>query len=320
MKISHRLYLTMMPAVLGLLLLAALSYWGQYERTAPTLVLVAGVVAAVASLALTWSNARYVAGRINRLATTMPSAARDGASTMAPQAHDEIEQIEQVVGRLSSAVDVATATDAERERRIAQRTRDYAALLASIADSALQRVEEVRLPLHILLENRFGDLNENQEEMLGAAREATDAVDADLLALREIAALDSGTRPLRRDRMRISEVLEALRPLLMAAAETAGVTLELDVAPLLPPVVGDRPRLQQALTTILRGAIEGAPRGARVGIRAEREGALDSITVRGTVPVPMTVRAAAATRLVQAHGGSVEQRDGVLAIALPTGA
>ena len=50
MKISHRLYLTVTPAIIGVFLTAGLAYWGQYERTAPVIVVVLGAVAVVASL------------------------------------------------------------------------------------------------------------------------------------------------------------------------------------------------------------------------------------------------------------------------------
>ena len=85
-----------------------------------------------------------------------------------------------------------------------------------VADNAAKRLEEVRLPLHILLENRFGDLNENQEEMLGAARAAAEATDADVVALRTIAELDLGTRTLRRDRILPGDMIRALVPTLQA--------------------------------------------------------------------------------------------------------
>ena len=34
-KVSHRLYLTVTPAILGVLLMAGLAYWGQYAHTVP---------------------------------------------------------------------------------------------------------------------------------------------------------------------------------------------------------------------------------------------------------------------------------------------
>lgn len=324
MKISHRLYLTVTPAILGVFLMAGLAYWGEYARHAPGIVIVSGAVAVVASLVLTWSNARYVARRIERLAagagaarpqTTSSNGRTSKSADIAPAA-DEIDEIERVVDRLSSAVELAEASRADRERAFEQRAHDYARLLASVADASAHRLEEVRLPLHILLDNKFGELNENQEEMLGAARTAAEAADADMVSLGQIAELDLGTRPLRQDRVKPAELIDAMRPMLLSAAESVGATLELDVAPLLPAIVADRARLQDALVTLLRGAIERAAPDSRTHVQVEREGRIIRFLVTGGGEAPVTVRWAAAARVVQAHGGSVTRRQDGVAIEL----
>lgn len=316
MKISHRLYLTVIPAVLGMLLMAALTYWGQYAHRAPEVVLVVGTLAALTALVLTWNNAQYIVRRIDRLATTTATPGSSGPSRPTP--HDEIGEIERVVDRLSSAVEQAEATRTDREQLFERRTHDYARLLVSIADASAHRLEEIRLPLHILLENHFGELNENQEEMLAAARTAAEAADADMLSLREIAELDLGERTLRQDRVKPSDLIDALRPLLLAAAEGAGASLELEIAPLLPAVNGDRARLQDAFVTLLRGAIASASRDARLRLEAERVGHAVRFTLHGGGKPRISVRWAAAARVVQAHGGTVDRAPASLVIELPT--
>jgi signal transduction histidine kinase len=326
-RISQRLYLTVVPAIVGLLLMAALVYWGEYARAAPSLVIFAGGAAVLASLMLTWSNARYVARRIERLAAATPSSSLVAAATdaliptPAKSAPDEIDEIERVVDRLSSAVQIAAANTADREQLFERRAHDYARLLAELADASARRLEEVRLPLHILLENRFGELNENQEEMLGAARAAAEAVDADMMSLRQIATLDLGERPLRKDSIKPSELIEALRPLLLATAESAGITVEIEIAPLLPAVVGDRALLQDALATLIRSVLSSAAPESRVRVGVDREkrgreGVIRFAILDGGIE-PLSVRWAAAARVVQAHGGTVERRVDGLWIDLP---
>ena len=327
MRIAHRLYLTAVPSIIAVLLMAGLMYWGQYAHTAPAIVIVVGAIAVVASLIVTWSNARYVAQRIERLVggvprvgSTKPSL-RGMASAVAPGAAagppDEIDEIERVVNRLSSAAESAEENRADRERSFERRAHDYALLLASIADASARRLEEVRLPLHILLDNHFGDLNENQEEMLGAARAAAEAADADMLSLRQIASLDLGDRSLRQDRIKPSELIEALRPMLIAAAEPTSSTVEFDVGPLLPTVLGDRVLLQEALVTLLRGAVESAPEHSSMRVGADRATDVVRFTVHGGGVAPVTVRWAAGVRAIQAHGGTVEKDATGLQIELP---
>jgi signal transduction histidine kinase len=327
MKISQRLYLTVTPAILGVFLIAALAYWGEYARRAPSVVLFVGALAVIASLALTWSNARYVAHRIERLAAgaaasrpqASTSAMSTGANGAAP-ATDEIDEIERAVDRLSSAVESAEASQADRERAFEQRAHDYARLLASVADSAAKRLEEVRLPLHILLDNHFGELNENQEEMLGAARTAAEAADADMVSLGQIAELDLGSRQFRQDRVKPSDLIDSIRPMLMAAAEAAGATLELEAEPLLPAIVGDRSRLQDALVTLLRGGIEPAAADSRLHVQVDRHGGAVRFILTGGAEGPMSVRSAAAARVIQAHGGKVERRGDGVTVSLPLSA
>ncbi len=55
-----------------------------------------------------------------------------------------------------------------------------------------RRLDEVRLPLHILLSSPFGELNENQEEMIGAAQAAAEVADEALSFIGRIVDLDAG--------------------------------------------------------------------------------------------------------------------------------
>ncbi len=192
-----------------------------------------------------------------------------------------------------------------------------ARLLASIADTSARHLDEVRLPLHILLDNHFGELNENQEEMLAAARTAADAADADMLALRELAELELGERPLRQDRVKPSALIDAIRPMLLAIADSAGATLEISIAPLLPAVVGDRARLQDALVTLFRAVIEPAKPESRLGLEADRTGGTIRFVLHGGGSPPASVRWAAAAAVVSVHGGRVDQHEGTLELELP---
>ena len=47
MRVGQRLFVAVVPAVLGVCLVAALAYWGQYGRTAPAGLLVVALAASV---------------------------------------------------------------------------------------------------------------------------------------------------------------------------------------------------------------------------------------------------------------------------------
>ena len=85
-------------------------------------------------------------------------------------------------------------------------------------------------------------------------------------------------------------------------------------------MLGDRARLQDALVTALRGAIMSTQSTeSRVSILAvDRDGPLIRIVAKGAGSAPATVRSAAAVRVIQAHGGTVDRRTDALVIELPT--
>jgi signal transduction histidine kinase len=61
----------------------------------------------------------------------------------------------------------------------------------------------------------------------------------------------------------IEAVLESVRP----AADAKGILLDISVAPLASPVLGDADRLQQVVWNLLSNAIKFTPRGGRVEVR-----------------------------------------------------
>jgi hypothetical protein len=69
---------------------------------------------------------------------------------------------------------------------------EHAALIARTAEELAARLDEVRLPLHILLSDHYGELNENQEEMLGAAQTAATEAAVVVARLRALIAGEAG--------------------------------------------------------------------------------------------------------------------------------
>ena len=296
MKVSHRLLLAVIPAVLGVFLVAALAYWGEYGRTAPGwLVIVAGVTTVV-SLVVTWRNTRFISERIEWLTRALP---RGGSP-------DEIDVLATELERLNS--EAATAQDEirRREREASERVQEYAALLAECAATVGRQIDEVKLPLHILLENHFGLLNENQEEMLGAARQAADGATIELRRLEAIASLDQGALSLRHDLVHVADLLRGLRPLLTAEATRRKVEVTWDIEPGLPRVPGDRHRLLEAIELLLRHVVSHADPGVPIRITVTKTGGGIEIAIYHGLASMLGPDVALARRVIAAHGGTVE--------------
>jgi len=306
MKISHRLFLGILPSAVGLFTVASLAYWGQYQHTVPQSVVWTAAFATVFSLALAWWNTRYVAQRVERLASA--GGVREKA--------DELDVIEQ---RVESLGEMATAAKADAARAAAdagRRTVEYATLLAEAATAASKQLAEARLSLHVLQDSHFGELNDNQEEMISAAREATEAAEVELSHLREIADLDRGALALRRDLVKPAEIIRSLLPVLNAQAEKQGVRILPELEPALPRVVGDRGRLQDALGLILKDAVRYALPGTSISIHAASDPSTVTIIVVHGSPHSYTGDVALADRLIRAQGGSVMHREDSTTITL----
>jgi signal transduction histidine kinase len=333
MNVGQRLFLSVVPAILGVFTVAGLAYWGEYGRQAPHVLVLVGVAASVASLVMCWTNTRYVARRIQRLAGVDAKPVGGGGVTglrgladavtgraIATDTRDELDQIESTVQGLSEAVARAQTEGTERAARAEQRVQEYATLLADAMGDAIRQLDETRLPLHILLDNHFGDLNENQEEMLAAAQSAVEKADQRLRRLREIAELDRGTITLRRDSVRAGDLIASLLPGLNAEGQEMGVHVTADVEPALPRVRGDRARLQEACSLLLGERLRSLPPGSSVEITAAKGGDGVQIAVKhpGSMSGPPTdADAALSRRLIAAVGGRVEDKAGETVVTLP---
>jgi signal transduction histidine kinase len=305
MRISQRMYLALLPAVLGVFTVAALAYWGQYAHAAPEWLVAIAVIATLASVTVAWRNAQYVARRVERVAAKSTSPSRAAGDTP-----DELETIESAVHHLTTAVGEAEATRRAEESAHRNRQREYADLLALVAADALHKLDEVRLPLHILLENHFGDMNENQEEMLGAARNAAEQAGEALQRLQQIAELDRGAVPMRRDSVRSGDLIAGVLPSLVAQGEQRGVGVTAEVAPALPSVPGDRGRLQMALELILHDCVARTADGGHVRIDAEPDKRWVRVDVRHGSGEANRISQGLGTRVIAAHGGSVSEEPG----------
>ncbi len=306
MRTGQRLFLAVIPAVVGVLAVAGLAYWGDYAHQAPHIVVIIAAIAAVGSLVMAWYNTRYVTQRIAQLAAKVDS--RSGL--------DELDAIETVVDRHTSALRDAEARRMKAETAADLRIKEHGELMSQVASTVSKGIDEIRLPLHILLENRFGDLNENQEEMLETARAAAELVNTDADRLAEIGQLDRGAMQLRSDRIHIADVLQSVRPTVDAEGARIGVSVEMEVAPALPPVIGDRGRLQEALALVLQDSVRRTPAGGAVRITIEAQGAGILITVLHGAPPALDVASALARRLLEAQGATIERSTGRISILL----
>ena len=184
------------------------------------------------------------------------------------------------------------------------------------------------MPLHILLSSPFGALNENQEEMLGAAQTAVDAVDTEVRQLRKLLQLHRGQLPIITQPVGVAELLRPPLAIAGARAERRHVQMRPTLSETMPRVVVDAVHAQEALTSILVNAVcetaEG--RDLEVDVRETEQGRVRIHLVIGgkgdAQPAapglsPDSIELRLAQRLLEAQNAVVTEDDHGVSIDLP---
>ena len=289
MTVGQRLYLMVLPGLLGVGLAGALAYWGEYGRQAPAVFVALAALVAVISTGAAWYNARYIGRRLDQLAHA--SGSSEFTKLLSPLTGalgpDALDTIEGSVAALSSRItDLARERDTVRDLAATDRAQ-LAKLLAGAARASRVAMDDARLPLHILAEAPFGELNDNQVELLADARAAAERGDRALARLEDAGALLAGTASARAERVSLTEVLRSIEPQLKAAAVRAHATVSLDIQPALPRVLGDRERLREVFLALALDALDLPAHDdpvAPVHIAAEVVGGYPRLTIRPATP------------------------------------
>ena len=313
MRVGQRLMIAVAPAVVGVVTVAALAYWGQYAHQAPEIVVVVAALAAVGSLVLAWRNTRYVAHCVEQLAT------RAGIEAgRARRRVDELDAIEDSVHALHDEVMTGQSERSALEQAAARRVDAMSALVEELTAQLAERMSEVQLPLHILLDSPFGELNENQEEMLQSAREAAEAADVRLRQVRKFLELERGAVKMQARGVGLAEFLRPALAIVEAHARKRAITLRSTVSPSAPRVLVDPVHAQEAITLALGEAVEHAAAGAEINVEAhESEQGTVVIRMTGVAVDRTSLPVRLAERLIHELGGSFTDGTQELAIALP---
>lgn len=253
--------------------------YGKAGRAAPEVFLGLASALTVASIVIAWVNAAYFAERLARLARTTEAASGVGGPT------DECDRIEKAVGTLGTAL---TTSEAERHRVdavAAARLRELATTLAGAVSDSLSQLDQVRLPLQILLESPFGELNDNQEELLRDARGAADSMDAALRRVGQVADIDREAFSVQRELVQVNDVVRSVVPHARAAGEQMGARTEAALEPGLPRVLGDRTRLAEALSLLIADVAPAVGQNEPLTIATERVGSRAIVRIAPHRPV-----------------------------------
>lgn len=167
----------------------------------------------------------------------------------------------------------------EMALRLKEEERMRSDFISMLSHEIRTPITSIRESVNLIIEEVMGPVNERQRRFLSIASDEIARISDLLNHLMQISRLEAGMvkinpKPLDPEPFVVGSVHR-----MMPAAEAKGISLETDVPPEVPQVMGDADHLQQVLLNLVGNAIKFSPRGGTVSVRVERvsEGEADEL-------------------------------------------
>ena len=141
-------------------------------------------------------------------------------------------------------------------------------LIATVSHELKTPLTSVRMALYLLYEKTVGTLNEKQMDLVTTARDDADRLLRTLNDLLDLAKLEQGPSQLTLSEVSPAEMVEGAVHAARDVAQTAGITLETEIAPRLPGVLIDRQRIEYVFSNLIQNALKYAPDGRTILVQA----------------------------------------------------
>jgi PAS domain S-box-containing protein len=195
--------------------------------------------------------------------------------------------------------------ESERERALAleQQVRSAAERATRARDEVMAIVvHDLRNPMNTILTSAIiiGDSLEKQAEKgvgsfnpalsadlktcVEAIQSSIKAMDRLICDLLDVSRMEAGSFSIQRSHIDIAALLEETLKVCESQARTKKITVTADIPTGLPPVHGDRDRLEQVLSNLFGNAFKFTPEGGRVMVRVRKVDASVEITVEDSGP------------------------------------
>ncbi len=176
---------------------------------------------------------------------------------------------------------------------------------------------EVRTPLNGILGaldllTGGGDLNAEQQELLGMASEAANALLGLLNGVLDISKIEAGKLELSTERFSPAQTVRSAVSLLRLQAEAKGLVVEVGIDDSLPPWAdGDPVRLRQIVSNLVNNAVRFTDAGAiSVDARSNGPGRLHLTVTDTGVGIPRAQQEAIFDAFVQVDGSATRRHGG----------
>jgi signal transduction histidine kinase len=182
------------------------------------------------------------------------------------------------------------------EQRVSEQTTELRAALERLTElnklkaNIISNVShELRTPLahikgyiELIADGQLGTVSNEQKKALMVVRRGVSRLEQLLDDLIEFSTASREGLILRTSRVRLEQIVPAIIERCRAKAYHAGIQLDFDLPPDLPPVQADPERLSWVLYQLLDNGIKFTPSGGKVMLLAEYRGSLVSISIIDT--------------------------------------
>lgn len=199
----------------------------------------------------------------------------DGNRALLPRANPVSSDEGQLLGA------TVVLQDVTRIRRFDELKDD---LVATVAHEFRTPLTSLRMAIHLLAEQTVGPLDDQQLDLVGAAREECDRLQGIVDDLLDLARIRSGRLELHPREVSTELLLEQARHAVRDGTDQRQIPVELDVMPGAEVVMADPDRIDLALTNLIANAVRHGPPGRPVVVRAMRVGGGVRIEVRDDGP------------------------------------
>ncbi len=145
-------------------------------------------------------------------------------------------------------------------------------LLATVSHELKTRLTSVRMAVHLLLDEKVGELNPRQADLLVTAREDTERLHRIIEGLLDIGRIRSGNLKMKLQPMDAQDLILQSLDAVRHAFQDKGIKLDHAADAALPKVSADPSRVHLILANLLTNALKYTPAGGRVEIRAAARG------------------------------------------------
>lgn len=153
-------------------------------------------------------------------------------------------------------------------------------LLSTVSHEIKTPLTGIRMVLHLMMEDRGGNLSDRQRTMVASANEDCERLLATLNALLELSRAESGTTHLERVATSLPDTLERSERLFFPRAAEKGIVFRREIPVGQPEVLADPLRLDEVVNNLVSNAIKHSPSGGTITLKITR---LDGEFLRASI-------------------------------------